>query len=325
MMENKQRYISVLIFNVSSEVRDKLNTLASEHNADGIEEYSLSESEVDEILGVDAFTSSGAKRESIARVEKYVGKKFDKVFKVFFYKHDYIERSKLFSQALDKISGLKYEVMHEDWEDWNSLWRKYFKPIEVSKELTIYPEWEKGQADKANDIVIYPGMGFGTGDHQTTFLCLKMLEEILIEEIRIKRVLDFGCGSGILGIAAIKKIKNVYCELCDIDRQALDNCVQNLLLNFSKEKLDGHKVVSRDRFACGEPFNLVFANILEPVLIEEFEVISNSLNSGGHLIVSGILNDQVDRILQCYETFNLKKQTIKDDWSCLWLIKKESF
>jgi ribosomal protein L11 methyltransferase len=127
--------------------------------------------------------------------------------------------------------------------------------------------------------------------------------------------LDFGCGSGILGIAAMKT-KKMRTHFCDIDRSALENCTQNLVLNFSGQNLEGTELIIRERYVP-KKYDLVFANILEHVLISEKPTIMDSIKSGGYLIVSGILNHQVDTIIKAYSHMEKKSVVSKGDWSAI--------
>ena len=165
-------------------------------------------------------------------------------------------------------------------------------------------------------------MGFGTGEHETTYLCLKAFEDLRKDQqtSNFSHLLDFGCGSGILGVAALRKMPGVYCEFCDVDTNALDNCLQNLLLNFTKDELQAQRLVSREKFDPSERpegFDLVFANILESVLLAEKETISSSLAEGGHLIVSGVLTEQIENIVHHYSNLRHLDTYKKGDWACL--------
>jgi ribosomal protein L11 methyltransferase len=162
-------------------------------------------------------------------------------------------------------------------------------------------------------------MGFGTGTHETTYLCLNLFDKISDQLKPGSHCLDFGCGSGILGIAALK-IKRMPVLFCDIDKNALDNCVQNLVLNFEGENLEGSKLVIRERYHPSE-YDLVFANILEHVLIMEKEIILASLKGNGFLIVSGLLNHQVETIVSHYSFLEKVAVVSKNDWSAI-LFKK---
>ena len=175
----------------------------------------------------------------------------------------------------------------------------------------------KGRDDA---IFIYPGQGFGTGTHETTYLCLKLLDELIGSKETFKRCLDFGCGSGILGISAMA-ICPLEVDFCDIDLNALNNCQQNLDLNFEssfyKEKI---KLIERSHFELKEEYDLVYANILENVLFLEGDLLIKSLKRKGKLILSGILLEQEENILGFFnEEKGLKLISIKErgHWKAL--------
>ena len=113
----------------------------------------------------------------------------------------------------------------------------------------------------------------------------------------------------------------LYCgadvDFVDIDPRALDNCLTNLKLNFEKSELNGLRLISRDRFELSDKYKLVFANILEHVLISEKELLLDSLDSKGYLILSGILNHQVDNIKSQYESLIYLDHISKGDWSAI--------
>lgn len=290
------------------------------YDCEGVEEYSMEEEEVDSALGEKAYCGGelpASVIETIESVSKNVGN-----VKFYFSKEEdankFLKWIKKHIQDSDHLF-----VKKQDDEDWNEEWRKHYSRIEVSSDLTVVPSWELIEK-KENEIYIYPGQGFGTGEHQTTFLCLKSLMENW-EDQENKSCLDFGCGSGILGIAAKKKF-GFDVDFCDIDSDALDNCKQNLLLNFSESKLTGSSIISRDRYKVSTKYSLVFANILKNVLISEKEVILSALDTNGLLIVSGILNEEVDDIVQAYtqssQSLEIVKVESKGEWSAISFRRK---
>jgi ribosomal protein L11 methyltransferase len=300
-------------------LKDELASIAlSDFECDGIEEFSLEESRVDEILGERAYSGGDIPESLLDEVETATEAQEEVTYKFFFYENNYEENAQAFKAfVVENFPDLPLLVETKDFEDWNTEWRKFYQPIVVSEDLEIIPEWlkETRKNTTSTKIFIYPGMGFGTGTHETTFLCMKLYSEIKDKFFSEMTCLDFGCGSGILGIAAIKTA-NMKTTFCDIDKNALDNCVQNIVLNFEGQKLEGTSLVLRDRFVTSK-YNLVFANILEQVLILEKSPILDSLEKNGWLIVSGLLNHQVDSILQEYSSLKLIKVISKGDWSAI--------
>lgn len=284
-----------------------------EYNCLGVEEFSLEEAQVDEILGEKAFSGGDVTHETIEEVESKLSPDDSRSFHLYFSVlpnglEDVLRQMK----AKGILKNFSFDQKLE--EDWNETWRGFYKPIDVSEKIKIIPEWVN--TDNENVIKIYPGMGFGTGTHETTFLCLKLLDTILNNLPNNGECLDFGCGSGILGIAAIKYLSYKTCFI-DIDKPALDNCLYNLQLNFKGENLEGSSLVHRDKFVSEKKYDLVFANILENVLVLEKSPILNSLNDGGYLIVSGLLNHQVDNIIAEYDSLVMIEVVSQNDWSAI--------
>ena len=278
----------------------------------------IDEARVDEILGERAYSGGDVPEEVIDEVSDITTETNDFDYSFYFFNGD-ITRGKGFSKAVVSLDGVdSCEVEKQEYSDWNAEWRKHYKPIDVKSDFKVIPEWFKEdnyKSDKEN-IYINPGMGFGTGEHETTFLCLSLFDDVKTEFIHNSLCLDFGCGSGILGIGAMKKARMLV-DYVDIDPRALDNCLTNLKLNFEESELNGLRLISRDRFELSDKYKLVFANILEHVLISEKELLLNSLDSKGYLILSGILNHQVENIKSQYESLIYLDHISKGDWSAI--------
>jgi len=288
-------------------------------SCDGIEEFSMNEKEVDLALGEKAYSGGDLPLNVLNEVDDlYENKDGRKVLFLFCHKGSETNAN-AFCLFMDE-NKIDYSRIEKDVLDWNSEWRKHYSQIEISKNLKIIPSWKKVE-NSENEVYIYPGMGFGTGGHETTFLCLKHFEDIKSEAHTQKICLDFGCGSGILGIAAIKRAGYLV-DFCDIDKNALDNCQQNLLLNFEGQSLEGNSLVSRTNFQIEKTYDLVFANILEDILIAEKELLLESLSSDGHLIISGILINQIESIKKHYSSLELVNSYEKGDWASILFLKK---
>lgn len=292
-------------------------------SCDGVEEFSLEESRVDEILGERAYSGGDVPETVLSEVEIVTKEQQVFSYKYYFYSEGFEDRVNSFVLYLSNhFSMLIPKVEIRDQEDWNENWRKHYDVINVSENLQVVPEWYKKElADSSKEqIYIYPGQGFGTGTHETTFLCLKMFDELRDRFGGNGFCLDFGCGSGILGIAAIK-LSRMQVDFCDIDKGALENCHQNILLNCHDNELDGHHLVIRDRFKLTKKYDVVFANILENILILEKETIISAVKDGGVLIVSGLLQHQMDNIVSEYSQLKVLDRKVKGDWGAIGFVK----
>lgn len=316
--------VKVVFKKVSIEKIENLNYEAmGEYACDGVQEFSIDEPTVDKILGERAYSGGDIPFSVIDEVDGVASNEY---LSLVYYFYEGEETKSTAEKFLVHIKDLDItthvELLEKPWDDWNQEWRKHYSEIDVHEELVVIPEWEKESSSRKDSecVFIYPGMGFGTGEHQTTYLCLKHFMEVLPELTPDDSCLDFGCGSGILGIAAIKKL-NLPVVFCDIDPLALNNCLQNLELNFEGQDLSGTTLVSREKFKSNKKHKLVFANILENVLLLEKDLLLESVDNGGYLIVSGLLNNQVNGIVKEYKDLEMISTLIKDDWSAV-LFKK---
>ena len=218
-------------------------------------------------------------------------------------------------------------------EDWSNEWKKYFKPFRVADNIVIKPTWEElNMKDevKEDDIIIEidPGMAFGTGSHETTQLPIKQIIKYLKPE---QKVLDIGCGSGILSIISSKLgARSVMCT--DIDGNAVNIAKENIKINnVSPEKvtvLFGNILNIEDNKEIDKmvenDYDIVVANILTEVIIELSEHVGNYLKSGGYFISSGILYTQSDNVQQAIfkNGMEIIEVNSKDDWVCITARKK---
>lgn len=177
-------------------------------------------------------------------------------------------------------------------EDWANAWKKYYKPVKVGERVVIKPTWEEYNV-KADEVVIEldPGMAFGTGTHETTIMCVKLLEKYIKGG---STVFDVGCGSGILGITAAKLgAEKVICV--DIDEVSCRVSGENAEINKVAEKVD---------VSCGNLLDVVsgkadviIANIIADIIISFSEDAMSFLTKGGIFISSGIIRDRRDEVL----------------------------
>ena len=291
-------------------------------NCDGIQEFTLEEEEVDRILGERSYSGGDLPIEVLEEVEQVLIEE-GKTKRTLFFKE--VEDARSFMEFL-KAWGLEAKAKANEGEicDWNENWKRNFKAISVTDNFQIIPSWEK-TGDDPNKIFIYPGMGFGTGNHETTFLCLKLMLDEIKDINNIRSCLDFGCGSGILGIGASRKSKTLSrVDYLDIDQEALKNTDYNIGFNTTAQAKENNLFLPEDSEKMLDKYDLVFANILKHTLLEQADVILNK--TGRYLIVSGLLEGQEVEICKAYEDLDpclvAKKKLVKNDWSAV-LFKRE--
>lgn len=200
-------------------------------------------------------------------------------------------------------------------KNWNEEWEKNFQPVMVAGRCLIRAPFHDPDPDADFEIIIEPRMSFGTGHHESTYL---MLEEILGLEFKNKTVCDAGCGTGILSILAAKKgAMHVY----GIDnnewahQNSIDNIAMNAVVNNVTVELGDIDLMS------GKQFDIILANINKPIIIQNIPLFFRSLNTGGLLIISGILQNDLQDILKDAENyfFSPVSSKIKNDWICVTL------
>jgi ribosomal protein L11 methyltransferase len=193
--------------------------------------------------------------------------------------------------------------------DWVRLTQSQFDPIQISQRLWIVPTWHTATDPGAINIALDPGLAFGTGSHPTTRLCLHWLEQNLRGG---ESILDYGCGSGILAIAALK-LGAASAVGVDVDRQAVtasrDNAVANRV---------GHAQFCLPDELPQASYDVVVANILTNPLRRLAPLLANATRQGGQIVLSGILEDQAQDVMQIYQPwFDLNPPTFEDGWSRL--------
>ena len=205
-------------------------------------------------------------------------------------------------------SDFKYKLEPLEDKDWEREWMDNFHPMQFGTRLWICPSWRDVPDPNAVNVMLDPGLAFGTGTHPTTALCLRWLDGI---DVANKVVVDFGCGSGILALAALKLgAKRVVA--IDIDPQALQATQENARRNGVEDRLDVYLPADQPTLEA----DVVMANILSGPLLELQDVISSYGKPSGLLVLSGILAEQVTKIEAAYtRDFALDESAIDREWA----------
>jgi ribosomal protein L11 methyltransferase len=219
-------------------------------------------------------------------------------------------------QQASKAAGLAQLPSHQittlQDNDWVRLTQSQFDPIRISPRLWIVPTWHTPVDASAINIVLDPGLAFGTGSHPTTRLCLRWLDENIKGG---ESVLDYGCGSGILAIAAMKLGAGRVFGI-DVDAQAVQSSRDNALAN---------QVVAEFELPEGtpQPADIVVANILTNPLKMLAPLLAAATRQGGRIVLSGVLSEQAEDVEKVYALwFKLNPTVMEDGWACLSGIKK---
>lgn len=207
----------------------------------------------------------------------------------------------------------KYTLIGDD--NWSDSWKAHFKPLIIGKRLIIAPSWEKVSLQQGQQLIqLDPGMAFGTGGHETTRLCLNCLD-LLPASLFVQPVLDLGTGSGILAIATAK-LGAKHIDAVDIDPQAVEIAIANCRNNMADQQVH---CSCKSLQELPLHYSIIMANILAETLVTLANQIVNHLLPGGSLILSGILAEKEQFVLEGFKGFPLQLQKIFSDgeWRCL--------
>jgi ribosomal protein L11 methyltransferase len=199
--------------------------------------------------------------------------------------------------------------LHEAIEDqeWERAWMEFYKPMKFSDKLWVCPTDQEQYEPGTVCLTLDPGLAFGTGTHPTTALCLEWLAS---HDLTNKTIIDYGCGSGILAVASILLNAKIAHGI-DIDPQAITATQSNALKNNVRDKIHCYLP---EQFSPLQA-DIVLANILAKPLIEMSDQICNLLISGGQLVLSGILFEQADSVINAYKPYiNFNPLVQQEDW-----------
>jgi ribosomal protein L11 methyltransferase len=206
-------------------------------------------------------------------------------------------------------SSLDIERLED--QDWERCWMENYHPIECAENLWVCPSWKPVPKPEATNIILDPGLAFGTGTHPTTYLCLQWLAG---QDLANKQFVDFGCGSGILAIGALLLGANSGLGI-DIDPQALEASYANMQRNGLDTELFELFLPEQ---APKRQVQLVLANILAGPLVELCDTITEYLAPGAWLCLSGILSEQEPAIRKAYERkLNIEHIAEREGWICI--------
>ena len=259
--------------------------------------------------------------------EELIKKKDSESYIKFYVSNDIQGKEKLalLTNSLEELKNLGKE---EQWNlgtlelklnnvseaDWANNWKKYYKPTKIGENVVIKPTWEEYNAKAGETVVeIDPGMAFGTGTHETTSMCIELLQEYVQNN---DTVLDIGCGSGILGIVSAKlgadKVVGV-----DFDSVAVEVAKENVSNNGLSDKVE---------IRCGdlmevvkEKGRIIVANIIADVIIKLTKTVPNFIEENGVFIASGIIKERLDDVLCAMEKegFEIEKVVKKGEWAAV--------
>ena len=261
-------------------------------------------------------------------VDEALAQRMKGASRVKFYVPDSDEGRRELRGYLTGLEEYELQTVSLREEDWATSWQKYYQPIPVGERVYIVPEWMRGQAVPGGRVPIYlnPGLTFGTGSHPTTQLCLELLERALSPG---DRVLDLGCGSGILGIAALglgaERVIGV-----DIDPKAVDVAYENAAMNgVGRDRLSVYagNVLGDSKLAAKlEPGQnrVVLANIVADVIIPLSAAAARFMTADGIFLTSGIIDERAEEVAAAMEAngFVIRHRLERAGWCAFWAEQK---
>lgn len=229
-----------------------------------------------------------------------------------------VKRLKAENGNAEWLGSLDITVSESDDKDWENNWKQYFHPLSIGEKFLICPSWEKVPGEGRTVIEIDPACSFGTGRHETTALCLEELEK---QDIAGKDVLDMGCGSGILGIAALK-LGAKHVDAVDIDmvatRIAGENAEKNGIPEGLMDIYCGN--ILTDGTLCESlaqnSYSLILANIVADIISDMLPFFARCLDAQGHMICSGIISPRRDFVVDALGKAGFVIESIreKNEW-----------
>lgn len=209
--------------------------------------------------------------------------------------------------------------------DWAERWKKFFKPLRISKNIVIKPTWERYTPEGGEIVIdIDPGMAFGTGQHASTRLCVNALEDIILKNRPADgwQILDVGTGTGILAMCCVR-LGADHAVAIDLDRQAVEIAAVNVAINDLAASID---IENRDAADMTGSFNLIVANLTTPSLLTLRETLRSLIVPGGYIVASGITDMSVREIEDAFTSdgdISIQGRLSEKEWVCLTFWKKD--
>ena len=220
-----------------------------------------------------------------------------------------------FSEALQRAVGevidVEMTLTKEKNYDWIAQYQQGIAPVEIDP-FYIHPTWEAPKEGMLN-IAIDPALAFGTGHHPTTASCLRGIAKYVKTG---DEVMDVGCGSGILAIAAIKK--GAVVDACDTDPLS----VENAIVNAAQNNINYRRLWEGPINETNEKYDVIIANIVADVLVFIASDLRKRLRAGGVLILSGIMDKYEEKVLRAYKNFDLTERFVENEWVTLVVTQK---
>ncbi|MBQ7144446.1 MAG: 50S ribosomal protein L11 methyltransferase [Oscillospiraceae bacterium] len=251
-------------------------------------------------------------------VDETLQKQYAGLSRVRFYVSDDAEgEDRLLSVAIDLDRPITTKVVND--EDWENNWKQFYEPIAIGKRLMVVPEWLDPELDGRKALRLDPGLTFGTGSHATTRMCLEALDGMDLEG---KRVLDLGCGSGILGIAALL-LGAKEAVACDIDPNARQASEENAALSGvagERFRFLGGDVLSDEslRADLGTGYDLVLANIVADVIEPLSAFVRRFMAPDARFLCSGVIDHRAEGVESTLRSngFEIIEHRNEEEWHC---------
>jgi ribosomal protein L11 methyltransferase len=233
----------------------------------------------------------------------------------------YIQERELTENVEKKVSrlakkhGFTFTKTFIAYQNWNVLWESNFEAIKVDDFVGLRADFHPPTEGVQFDLVINPKMAFGTGHHETTYMMMQLMREV---DFKGKKVLDYGCGTGILAILA-SKLKAKTIEAVDIEYPAYENTIENCAIN----NVDNVKAIfGQLQDVKSSDFDVILANINRNVILDSLDSLKNRLNTeGGIILISGFLIEDENVLLEALSKYNftVKNKLHKRIWLCMRL------